>query len=324
MNVDWFSVFQNFAPVLTGAMDRCPRNTPCPIHGGKDGFRLFRDARETGGGVCNTCGIFKDGYSLLSWITGIDARQIYRQVHEGNTPKYAPVIVHQKKRSNAVFLKNLINTTWVDSIALDDPLAFLGRDYLYNRGIDPGLAGSDIRVSPSLKYFRDDGTVRYYPAILGAIRNPQGELVTLQRIYLNLQGGKAPEVDPKRMMPIPDDMRVTGGAVRTSAPSDTIGIAEGIETALAVSGRTGVPCWSAVNSTLLSRFVPPEGVKNVLIFGDCDRKFGGQRAARALFLALRKRNLKGRVYIPKGDYEGKSLDWLNIHNRNDDFPTINI
>ena len=51
----WLDIFRAFAPALDDACLRVGRHVPCPVHGGKDGFRLFEDAAETGGGICNTC-----------------------------------------------------------------------------------------------------------------------------------------------------------------------------------------------------------------------------------------------------------------------------
>jgi phage/plasmid primase-like uncharacterized protein len=49
----WRAILQPLAPALEPALERPGRHGPCPIHGGADGFRLFRDVNETGGGICN-------------------------------------------------------------------------------------------------------------------------------------------------------------------------------------------------------------------------------------------------------------------------------
>ena len=64
----WLDVLGALAPALETALNRVGRHVPCPVHGGTDGFRLFRDADLTGGGVCNTCGTFPDGFALLMWV----------------------------------------------------------------------------------------------------------------------------------------------------------------------------------------------------------------------------------------------------------------
>ena len=59
----WLGILGSLAPELEPALQRLGRHVPCPIHGGRDGFRLFRDAPDTGGGICNTCGAFPDGFA---------------------------------------------------------------------------------------------------------------------------------------------------------------------------------------------------------------------------------------------------------------------
>ena len=64
----WIDMLAALAPALGPALSRPGRHVPCPVHGGTDGFRLFRDVDDTGGGVCNTCGTFHDGFALLMWV----------------------------------------------------------------------------------------------------------------------------------------------------------------------------------------------------------------------------------------------------------------
>ena len=63
----WEGVLSALAPGLQPALQKVGRHVPCPVHGGKDGFRLFKNVKETGGGICNTCGGFDDGIALLQW-----------------------------------------------------------------------------------------------------------------------------------------------------------------------------------------------------------------------------------------------------------------
>ena len=64
----WIDMLAALAPALVPALSRPGRHVPCPVHGGTRGFRLFRDVDDTGGGVCNTCGTFPDGFALLMWF----------------------------------------------------------------------------------------------------------------------------------------------------------------------------------------------------------------------------------------------------------------
>ncbi len=63
----WLGIVGRLAPSLEQALARPGRHVPCPVHGGRDGFRVFKDANESGGGICNTCGAFHDGFALLMW-----------------------------------------------------------------------------------------------------------------------------------------------------------------------------------------------------------------------------------------------------------------
>ena len=78
----WESIVASLAPQLVQAVERAPHHVPCPVHGGTDGFRLFRDFDETGGGVCNTCGIHHDGYTLLMWANGWDFLTTHHAIHD--------------------------------------------------------------------------------------------------------------------------------------------------------------------------------------------------------------------------------------------------
>ena len=52
----WLEICGILAPQLAPAMEKIGTHVPCPVHGGDDGFRLFKDFSKSGGGICNTCG----------------------------------------------------------------------------------------------------------------------------------------------------------------------------------------------------------------------------------------------------------------------------
>ena len=66
----WDAIFCALAPAFKAAMQRPGKHVPCPVHGGKDGFRLFPDYEQAGSCVCNTCGAFRDGFAALEWLHG--------------------------------------------------------------------------------------------------------------------------------------------------------------------------------------------------------------------------------------------------------------
>lgn len=67
-NGRWAEIYSALAPQLCLAQERPGKHCPCPVHGGIDGFRLFSDYQEKGGGVCNTCGVKIDGLQMLMWL----------------------------------------------------------------------------------------------------------------------------------------------------------------------------------------------------------------------------------------------------------------
>ena len=66
----WDAIFSALAPTLAQAQDRPGQHVPCPVHGGTDGFRLFKYYAEKGDGICNTCGARTDGFDMLCWVNG--------------------------------------------------------------------------------------------------------------------------------------------------------------------------------------------------------------------------------------------------------------
>jgi putative DNA primase/helicase len=149
--------------------------------------------------------------------------------------------------------------------------------------------------------------------VSGADGNP----VTMHRTFLTNDGKKANLPYPKKFMPYPSDRNLTGGAVRLCQAESVLGIAEGIETALAVRQTTGLAVWAALSCTLLERFEPPTGTKHVAIWGDLDRKGVGGDSARKLAERLYEQGIITSLHIPPASLLGdcKSVDWLDVLNR---------
>lgn len=57
--------------VADGQHHACPKRCH-PDAGGKDRFRVFNDYAESGGMICNQCGVCSDGIAALQWLTGDD------------------------------------------------------------------------------------------------------------------------------------------------------------------------------------------------------------------------------------------------------------
>jgi putative DNA primase/helicase len=93
---------------------------------------------------------------------------------------------------------------------------------------------------------------------------------------------------------------------------DSLGVAEGIESAICAGLRYGVPTWAIMGTSGMASWLPPDGVTHVYVFGDNDRVFAGQAAAYGLgcrLLAVPKRRLIVDVMIPGHATTGS--DWAD-------------
>lgn len=323
----WGEILVAIAPQLRPALERVGRHVPCPVHGGKDGFRVFPDVEDTGGSICNTCGTFTDGFATLMWANGWDFVTTLRAVSDylGGIPRVdvsQPIVIYDRHDPGKdEKLRLNLNRVWHESIVLTARDAEPARLYLARRGISI-RPPETLRFHPSLSYHDGGEKIGEFPALIAMVSSAQGNPVTIHRTYLTKDGQKAPVESPKKLMSYPKDRKLVGGAIRLVDPGDVLAVAEGLETALAVMEGTGLPVWCAVNALLMEAFVPPACVKRVVVFADRDKPTAqhphghGQEAARRLVQRLWEMGIKASAIVPKGEIQPgkKSLDWLDILN----------
>lgn len=121
----WRQICSVLAPQLSNAMEHVGRHGPCPIYGGKDGFRLFKDFEETGGGSSNRDGQFSNGFQLLCWLRGqnFGDRDAYLAVVDGVGDVICP---HLAYKAQALEITGRTYRGWIKKIGLephrfDDP-----------------------------------------------------------------------------------------------------------------------------------------------------------------------------------------------------------
>ena len=270
----------------------------CPSCGGTDRFR-FTDVRGHGDYFCSQCGAGK-GLKLLCLIHGWDFKQAMTEVDAiiGRLPPPRP---KREWVPTPAALRGVYGPSL--PVAEGDPVA----TYLAARGIDyTPISPKAVRFHPELKH-RGGGR---HPAMLAIYSDAKGKPATIHRTYITADGRKA-DVDPVRMfMPGPI---ATGGAIRLAPVGETLGIAEGVETACAAWQRFGYPVWATTSEVLLQRWLPPPEAKRIIIFGDNDTNFVGQDAAYSLARRLvhdavkDKIDLQVEVRIPRE----AGLDWAD-------------
>jgi putative DNA primase/helicase len=264
------------------------KHGPCPICAGTDRYR-FDDKAGRGTWICSHCGS-GDGFKLLQQVLGWSFSEAARQVDRivGTVPA-GPIAQQRTDESKILALTKV----WDGSrqVQRGDPV------WLYlNRRLGLEVVPADLRSHPGLRYTDGDGKdLGRFPAMLAKIRYPDGRPASIHRTYLTAAGEKAPVAQAKKIMA---GRALNTGAVRLGPAARHLGIAEGIETALAASQRFGVPVWAATNATLLECWLPPAGVREVLIAGDNDSSYTGQSAAFALARRLVRGGLTVEIQIP--------------------------
>jgi hypothetical protein len=171
--------------------------------------------------------------------------------------------------------------------------------YLKRRGLAPAAC-----LSPALRFLpaawhrqAPDGA----PALVAALSDESGAVRAVQRLYLTPGGGKA-LVDPVRMALGPFGR----SSVRLFPAEETLGVAEGVETALATRQLFEVPVWAACSASRLHVIALPADVRRVIIFADNDRP--GLEAAHKAALAFRREGRSVEVRPP----ERQGSDWLDV------------
>jgi putative DNA primase/helicase len=260
------------AKALTG------RHAPCPICGGKDRFR-FDNRHGRGDWICSHCGA-GDGFSLIAKALGLPFQDIARRIDDmdpASVPATAtPAPIDPEKARKAML------EAWRGTVPFypGDPVDL----YLTARGIVVRPDPAHVRFAPYATYV-EDGARQTLPAMVAKISDGTSAGINLHHTYLDGVGGKARVGLVRKFMPggLPD-----GCAVRLMPHRDTLGIAEGIETALSAAQLANIPVWAALNANRLEAWTPPEGVSRVVIFGDNDENFVGQSAAYRLAARLKR------------------------------------
>lgn len=296
------------ADYLTG------KHTSCPIcRDGKDRFR-FADEKGFGSWYCNQCG---DGSKSGYGGTGADLVMRFLKCDFAAAAKHiapfidvAPVVMPKAGDKSQSYERAM--GLWRGSSPLSgtDPASL----YLARRGIVLDEYPTQLRWVGSAPYSHDAKRRTFHPAMLALFVGPDRASKTLHVTYLTEDGHKA---DLEHVRKLAACSVPRGGAVRLAPSGETLGVAEGIETALSAMMLHGVPVWATLTAGAMVKFEPPPSVRNVIVFGDHDKTFTGQSAAYGLAHRLQvEGKASGRkidVRIPSDDYSGpKGADWNDV------------
>jgi hypothetical protein len=198
----------------------------------------------------------------------------------------------------------------------------LGEEYLLGRDLSTRQWSPALRFHPALEWTPgasvepQDGK-RFvhqrgplHPAIVCAVQQADGRATAIWRIYLEADGSKLERAPNKMGLG-----SAKGGAVRLGTFKPVIGVAEGVETGLAVQEivKDELPIWAALSTSGMRTLELPPEVEEVRIFPDGDlpkrRADGTWAPAPGMSAAEALRNrLKGKVRVhiepvpANGDY----------------------
>ena len=267
------------------------KHGPCPICGGKDRFR-FDNKDGRGSFICNSCGA-GDGITLAQLATGKSFKVIAESIAKllGEAP-----VLSGKDQSDDLKRREAIKRIW--GLAEQPSIGGPVHVYMKNR---LGL----VWASKSIREYRSANYWLMVSKIVGSDDTAQNVHLT----YITEDGQKA-DVNPTRRVmagPLPD-----GSAIRLSPADIHMGIAEGIETAIAASVLFGIPVWAAINAQNLAKWTPPAIAQSVTVFGDHDESFTGHAAAYTLAKRLTlQHHVQVQVLMPPV----VGQDWADVLGR---------
>ena len=290
----WYSILCNFLDPKY--LDK--KHHDCPVCcEGKDRFR-WTDFNGMGEWICSTCNPdSKSGIDLVMDLNNWDFKEAVTEIE-----KFLPDAVIAKvvpKKDSRPLLKQ-IQATLVDGVHV--------AKYLKNRS---------LVCHPSIKqarrqYWEDGKKLGDYDCMVCRVVDVDNKPVTYHLTYIE-DGVQANVSSPKKIMP---PLRsVTGCAIRFGTGIE-IGIAEGVETALAARARFKMPVWAALSANGMKNIELPSSVEVVNIFADNDFSFVGQQAAYTLAAKLKRDGLGVVVHVPYedgtdfADEAENSVDWL--------------
>ncbi|AUR96860.1 DNA primase/helicase [Vibrio phage 1.233.A._10N.261.51.E6] len=252
----WSMVFEHYdLPPITGKR-HFKGEAPCCGRKGK--FRID-DKNGSGSFIC-ACGEAGNGWKLLQIATGMEFKDLAKEVDSiiGNAYTHQPKQEQvEKPKANSAVSR------------------FKSANPIRRGNVQAYLNGRGIFDLPSRAVKESSGNMF---AIAADVKgNPCYSHETF------LDGDKKANVEvQKKMIGLQPESHIEHAesiAVRLFDVSSTLGIAEGIETALSCKQIYKCNTWSTLNSSFMKKFRAPTGVKHLMIFADNDKNGTGLAAA---------------------------------------------
>lgn len=333
----WGVVLRNIGGPFNEAIDKAdraggkyPPSVPCPKQpvAGSTRYRLFDNWEENGGAYHNDAGPLHDGFNNIQYVMNQDFKGALQTVVDAcggnldsipsNLPKAAPKPARPRLDPQVAETNRRVAEKVYSGV---QPLiGSPAESYLRTRGIKGDLSGlKNLFYHPALVTYVENEKVTL-PGMVAFMDN-LGKPVTLHRTFLDPQdqSQKATRIvgkETKRCMSPMMDMR--GSKIHLDDPVEVqpgkflIGVAEGIETCLAVREASGCPMWAGYSDRIMEVINFPDNIKYVVIWEDKDPSEAGSKAGHKLKERLEKLGLE--VLSRKIESDKPKMDWLDVYN----------
>lgn len=204
---------------------------------------------------------------LFHCFAGCESVDVLRALRQQVTAGTGIFSTDEPRTAGSADLRPIAEKLWADSRPLTGSLA---ARYLQSRGL--------VSYSAQLRFHRRvqlgaKAMATYHPALIAAVRDDVG-LVAVHRTFLDRATACKAKIDsPKMLLGNPGR-----GAVRIGEATRALGLAEGIETALAAAAIHKIPVWAVLGNERFGMVSIPDRVEHLVILADNDA--GGARAAR--------------------------------------------
>lgn len=292
----------------------------CPFHDERrPSFHVHRASNTF---CCFGCGAKGDAIEFVRLTKRVDFPTAVREL-SGNlewrsggrlgAAKSQPI---QQKAPRETEVPSLVLDLWRTATA-----PRLAQFYLESRGIGQKVLPDALRGHEAV-WCKE--VQRRRPALIAAVTAPDGALCAIQRTWIESRlefDGEISYERGSRCTDLSAGKKCLGplgsGAVKLAAAGEVIGIAEGVESALAAAKLFRLPVWATCGSQRLDQIEFPEVVKHIVIFGDNDplrphkvtgRPYSpGRDAAAKAESAYRRRGYSCQVEMPEMDWAGMLL-----------------
>ena len=200
---------------------------------------------------------------LLHCFAGCDTTDVLRALQSGHwLDPAAGKWDEQRRRPGGAAHTNAALQIWSEARSIEGTLA---ADYLACRGLR--TQSPELRFHPRAPIGPRPLT-RYGPALIAALRD-ETRVAGIHRTFIDAatagRAGRRCGLGP-----------FGSGAVRLGGMAPRLGLAEGIETALAATALFGIPCWATLGTGRFRLVSLPRKVSELLLFLDHD--CAGRRA----------------------------------------------